>query len=490
MAHGIKPGSKATKNMKNNLLTYFVGDTLKEPVTTDVYEAERYESALIVQQLVGTLVYYSNEGQYEPRLAKKWHQDEDKRWVFVLNKGLTCENNEPITAETYRESLERTIKRIGQNGLPIFDKLIGFEDFIQERKKRIKGLISLDDKIIFNFTEAVNNGLVQMLSFSPFGYISKENLNDDGTWKNNKRFISSGAYRLKDVQLGESYLIEQNPSWKKIVDPNSPKEILFKFSLPTQIDEDGAFIVDIVGWNNKYKEKLVEYKLVPEYLSAILLGNTDNGFFSSEKNRKYLRYLVNKKKSELDWDEKKLIPSDTFYPNQSQLHIPAPNKLEFEKLNPKHQPLEIQGDEPIEGNSKSILWSILKEVLEDNNILYKFNGKSKWQDASDTSVDLRMRQVSIGGGIELWGLNIVFCSELGNKLPDPSREICELIKKADLNQLSFDEFSDLFFKRVIDDSAILPVYHSGMSLYISNRIDLESINPTMNIIKFDHLRLK
>lgn len=476
---------------KNEILTYYIGDNTKNSVTLDVYEAERYEAALIVQQLVGTLVYYSNYGQYRPRLAEKWYRDKDRDWVFVLREGLICENDEKITADSYVQSLKNTIKILGKTGLPIFEKIKGFKHFITGKSQDLTGLRADENKIIFSFDENISSGLVQMLSFSPFGYISPKNINEDGTWKDDIKLISSGPYKVKQIKLGQKYHLTKNEKWVLENSENSPDEIIFDFSSPKiQGEKENHIIVDIVRWKDSHKSNLKKFELVPEYLNAIFLGNTKDGFFSDRNNREYLRFLLNKEKMNIKWPAENLIPSQTFYPNQSGQQIPAPKQFRFNKENLK-SPIVIQGVEPPLGEEKdTILWRILKSILVDNNIPFKFSGKTSWKDASDNKNDIRMRQISIGGGIEVWGLSVVFCSELGNRLPDPTGKICDLIKKIENEKISFETFSNDFFNQVIEDSAILPVYHSGTELYMSEGIDLGSINPTLNIIKFDQINLK
>lgn len=487
---GIKVEQVHFNNMSYNSLTYIVGDNEKKPVTMNVYQSERYESALIVQQLVGTLVYYSNQGQYKPRLAKSWYPGDKNDWIFELEENLICENNEAITGSSYRKSLEQTLKVLGKNGFPIFEKLIGFQDFVSGKTNKIEGLKAVGNKIIFQFTEAIYNGLVQMLSFSSFGYISQKNLNPDGTWKDNQKFSSSGPYKIKSINLGKEYIITKNENWSLPRGEQAPDEIKFLFSKSNDIPEvTPNFIVDIVGWKNVFPDQLNKFEMVPEYMNAILIGNTESGFFSSNQNREYFRYLINQEKMKFKWPLENLIPSNTFYPNQTNIKIPLPEKFEFETQRLKKEIL-IQGTEPSSVSGANLTWSILKKVLDDNHINYKFNAKTSWQDASDNGLDIRMRQVAIGGGIEVWGLSVIFCSELGNRLPDPSNTICDLIQQVENKKINFDYFEKSFFDTVVKDSAILPIYHSGTEIFLSDGIDTNSINPTLNIIKFDQLRLK
>src|SRR5688572_28555930 len=58
----------------------------RAPITLNLFEAERYEAAVVVQPLIGNLVYYSNFGRYQPRLAQKWERVGPNVWSFELHQ--------------------------------------------------------------------------------------------------------------------------------------------------------------------------------------------------------------------------------------------------------------------------------------------------------------------------------------------------------------------------------------------------------------------
>ena len=206
-------------------------------ITLDLFEAEKYREAVIIQQLIGNLVYYSNHGQYEPRLAESWSRTNDKTWEFKLKQGFKCENGELINPESFKHSLERNIKSLGlKSNLPVFDKLIGYESFLSG-EQNLEGISTNDQSIIFKFIQPIRSGIVQILSFAPFGYISKENLNPDGSWKDNKKFISSGAYKVKELTIGSKYVLEKRTDWTLDLE-KSPKIVQIIHELPSENSEN------------------------------------------------------------------------------------------------------------------------------------------------------------------------------------------------------------------------------------------------------------
>ena len=297
----------------------------RENITLNIFDAEKYEAALVVQQLVGNLIYYSNKGRYEPRLTEKWERLPNNSWAFTLKKNLKCENGEEITPKSFKQSLDRSIyiySKLG--GIPIMSNLIGYDNFLKENVNNrnvfnLKPLIGIkfdENRIVFEFDKKIKSGLLQILSFSPFGYICDQNFNKDGTWKDNNVFISSGPYRVEKIEVGKSYLISKNKYWNDF-SKSAPDKILFTHD-ESKIDANQPTVVD--AFTNDYSNsnsKLKKYKLVPEYINSILLGNLKNGYFSKLQNREYFRYIINKTSEEiLPIEFGANTRSDSFYPNQ------------------------------------------------------------------------------------------------------------------------------------------------------------------------------
>ncbi|HAG91517.1 MAG TPA: hypothetical protein DCL41_06580 [Bdellovibrionales bacterium] len=472
---------------KNLELNYVIVGP-RSPITLDLFEAERYESAVIVQQLIGNLVYHSNQGRYEPRLAKSWERVSPNQWQFELRENLFCENGEQITPSRFRESLLRSIKNLSENReVPIFNKLVGYEN-LKNGDFAINGILSNEKTLTFTFNEPVRSGLVEILSFAPFGYISSTNLTAEGHWRDKESFISSGPYVVTQVQVGKRYVLEKNPCWNLERSSTFPSKVIFTHEVPKSITDSELWIVDNALNSIEPPQGLEPFPLFPEYLNAILLGNLDSGLFAKKENRSYLRSLIDKHRSSAGISSTNHIKSETFYPNQ---------KIEFQKertlqpLDLGKEVLTIEGQEPIEdGSPRFYSWSSLKPALDEGGFKYQFaNNSVNWKSMSDPSFDIRLRSSSVGKKLEPWGIGVVFCSNLGIRLPDPSGKICALVKSYEQNQLSEKDFESQFFETIDADCAIIPMSHYGLQLYISPYINQNSIHPTLSVMKFDQLEI-
>jgi len=485
---GIRLNSKS--NMGNNL--HYVIIKPRNKITLNLFESERYESAILVQQLIGTLVYYSNYGRYEPRLAQSWRNIDGYNWEFVLKDYLKTENNEPITAVLFKKSLERSIYIFDQRGgVPILSNLKGYKDFI-EKCKTVKSIYDLPsfasivaegNKLKFIFDQKVNSGLLQILSFSPFGYISIENFNHAGEWNDDKKFISSGPYRIENIEIGVKYSLIKNSNWKDFAD-NAPDRVIITHNEDINTENQNV-IID--AFTNEYSHaSLNKYKLVPEYLNSILIGNYDSGFFRTRNNRQVFKKYLNKViVRELPLEFGVNTRSTTFYPNQDVHTHDLPVSTFDSKAS---KPLIIEGRIPIVGTARWHAWKVLEKALIELSLPFEFaNNESTFLDMTNRKYDLRIRGSSIGGGVEAWGLFVSFCSSMGINFPDPNDRVCNLLSDYENEKLNEVELSQLFFQIINDEAAILPISHYGVSLFFSSNIDTNTFSPALSIMKFDQI---
>ena len=274
----------------------------------------------MVQPLVGNLVFFSNHGRYEPRLATKWIRTMPNQWAFEIRSGLKCENGELITADSFKESLERSIRFTSKKGqTPVLNKLAGYNEFIKG-DAHINGLVADRNQLIFNFNSNISAGLVEVLSLAPFGYISKANLNADYSWKDKTKFVSSGPYRISKIELGKEYVLELRPEWADLVKTKSPRTVVISHKLPIA-SEKLPLIIDSLYPMENLPTNLSKYNLVPEYLNSVLLGNLSAGYFSKLEVRRVFRHLVEYNRDKLPEKFGPHYRTSSFYPNAKEMNV-------------------------------------------------------------------------------------------------------------------------------------------------------------------------
>lgn len=479
--------TKGTGSAAMRELTYVIYKPRSE-INLDLFEAERYEAAIVVQPLIGNLVYYSNYGRYEPRIAARWERENAKTWSFYLRDGLSCENGEIITAKSFKESLERSILAVSHKGEPpIFNRLKGYQSFL-ESKGELEGLTAEGNKLSFTFDRPIRSGLVEVLSFAPFGFICKDNLNPDGTWKDKTRFISSGPYKVSSIKIGKEYVLESREEWKHLANPNSPDKVRVVHEIPENATEQDPLIIDCLFPVENKPSFMKQFSLVPEYLNAILLGNLEKGVFSDLHSRRLFRAEVEKFRDEMPSQFGIYSRANAFFSGGRPMKSSDELRSAKKTWRPPTQELVIEGKEPTEHTFKYESWLVLKKALESLDIKYRFaDNDAIWKDVRSGAFDLRLRGTSIGGGVEAWSLDVLFCSLIGPNYPDPTGQICDLIGKYENDQLDDRGLEKTFLEIIDQDAAVVPISHFGIQLYLSPAINRESLNPTLNVMRFDQL---
>lgn len=478
---------------KNSVLEYVILNPRQE-INLSLFEGEKYESAIILQQLIGTLVYYSNFGQYEPRLAESW-ENNGLSWRFKLRKNLFAENNESITTESFKNSIERSLHIFEKKGdIPVLSSLVGYDKFIEKNRDTqdilklypLEGLTVEGEYLVFRFNKKIKSGLLEILSFSPFGYISSENFDVNGQWRDNTRFISSGPYKVISLRIGYEYILTRNTNWPDFMD-GSPSEIRFSHE-EKNIGSKNHTVID--AFTNEYQNKTFKrYNLTPEYLNSVLLGNLQTGYFKNITQRKYFKKIFHEQcRKFLPETFGSNIRSNTFYPNQFQ-KMAILNEPIFNHK-PPDEPILIEGDIPEKNTSRWYAWQVLRETLDHLQIPYIFaKNEATFEEITNLKYDIRIRGSSIGSKIEPWGIHVIFCSSMGINLPDPGEHILRLTEMYENDEVTYAEFCDQFLEHVQDQSAIIPVSHFGVQLFISDGVDAKTFSPQLAIMKLDQINI-
>ncbi len=148
--------SKDLMAISNKLLEAIVDDKEEDtvlnisinnkPLEFDPHLANDQDSAQILMNIYGALLYVGSTGEVSPGLAKNWHVEEDGlTWIFTLRKGAKFHNGREITAEDVKYSYERmTSPRLGSPNTWFLDHIEGAEDYINGRTNEISGVKVLD----------------------------------------------------------------------------------------------------------------------------------------------------------------------------------------------------------------------------------------------------------------------------------------------------------------------------------------------------------
>ncbi|MGZ3775669.1 MAG: ABC transporter substrate-binding protein [Pseudobdellovibrionaceae bacterium] len=486
----LKSETLSTEGQSKMKTLNLVTPDLITAISLSIFDSEVFHNSLIVQALVGNLVIATNQGRIEPSLAESWSVSESKIWTFKLKENLFCENNEPITANNFKKSLERSLKWQAKGKfVPVFESLKGFEEF-RKGSKHISGIKVNGNYLILEFEKPFRTGLLEYLSMAPFGYISESNFNSDGTWANKNKFISSGPYKLAQISSSMDITLEKNTKWHGHI-LNSPDIVHLTNNVQT-IDYNSNLLLITPGDDLlKVPSNLTQMKRVPENLTPIVLIPKANGFFENRTVRQYFKRKLMEELQMMNLPAGQILKSSSLYPHQSTHSGNA--SFTDSKVEKPLKPLIFRGNPLKQKNPvKVFVGTLLINTLKKLEWPYEIDETpaKTYEDFFSPRLDINKTGSEIGGGLESWIVQMLFCSAIGPRYPDPTGRICALTDDYEAGKIEMPEFSKRFNEYIAEDSCVIPILHSGRIWYVSQSVSIDNISPVVSIPRYEELEVQ
>lgn len=469
----------------------FISPQLGQTLSTDISESEILWNAFLTYNSIGKLVRFESENQV-PYLAQSWKRD-GKKWHFFLRKDLRCEDGEEISPENFKISLTNSMRRLSQNNplLPVFQHLKGFEKFL--KGEALDGIVADNDKLIltFEFEKEMVSGVLEYLAMSPFGYLCSANFNEDGSWKDPLKIVSSGSYKLTFLPEQKSFLIEKRSGW-----PLNREEMIDKILLTSNKEL-------VKNWNkviyfgshppSSSGDSLDILPGAPMSLGIISLSPSSTSFFETKKARLIFQKRIREVQEANKFIDLEHESTTDFYfsqPYSERAYLYA-EELEENDLKPE-KPLKFRISLESRTPSKEHVYNLVKATLDSLDWPYEIivNPPSTYTDLIDPKYDGRYTISEVGMGVEAWVNDMLFCSEIGGEYPDPGKKICSLTESYNEGRLSYEEFSYKFAETIAKESAVIPILKRRYIWHLGKEIDRNTFSPLTNIPAFDLLRLK
>ncbi|NCN26125.1 hypothetical protein GW915_00995 [bacterium] len=477
-------------NQETKLYFAFAGHARK--ISTDPLDSDNILNLAHMEQLVGTLVQEGRSGKQEPYLAKSWDIDPSKKkWTFELRKNLLSEDNSVISPSAFKKSLERSLKmyREKRGFVPVFSKLVGFDDFV-EGGNSIKGIETTADKITFLFTSPVKTGLLEYLSMPYFGFYPEGNYVKD-QWIDSSRIISSGAYQVKDFNADKGQVVltfrkgwfSEESGSAQIVEINqiSSEEII------DYVKANKGIVLSLHEESVPKDPDVLTMGGVPELIIAASLSPTEGIFKDPRARETFAKNLTRIKREKSSADVRY---SDFFYPEfPGDPPVAANEILPLEiKCRPKIL-LKDAMNPALEADIREMMSQAMGLDQNEIDFIKLDRSDPDWMTTytSNDKFDVRVVGVSIGGSVQKWVIEMMFCSKLGISFPDPSKRLCQLVEGFDSNDLDQSGFEVAFNKILAEDAAVLPIYHSGLKWSIHKSLQ-DKVAPTLGVPRFEMLK--
>ena len=327
-------------NSKSDNITLWNKD---EPYSVDPNDFDFLAHHIFFSSVFSPLVSEYQIGDIKGVIAKSWEASPDfTLWKFKIRDNLTFENGDPITPEIVYKSLQRIgyllHLRKSRNGL--FEFLKDF-DKIENINTSFQGLRLEGKEIIFDFSKPIKN-MLSLISFGMYSIVHPSLFNETtGEWKDKKKAIASGAYRISKWD-SDQLILERRSNYESTFQINDKS-----FRSPSKIT---------IHWDPKYKHE-----------SDLVFGTSDEDLVS--ENREFFGGVT----SELrfircvswhvkgspcyDVNDRKIL-RNSFYSNLRKLGFNPTNSF---------FPLEMQGIKEIPFTQEAVVEKKFNKDLRVNN---------------------------------------------------------------------------------------------------------------------------
>jgi ABC-type transport system substrate-binding protein len=468
------------------------------PFSLSPFNSDYWGNLVIMEQVVGTLVKYTQDGVYEPFLIEKWETSEDeKTWTFEFRRGLTAENGEVIDANSFADSFRRMLKLYSKiYDPPTFSSLSGWKAFKDGNLESL-GIQVLNRYSLKMIFEKRASGILEFLAMPYFGFYSKDDFDQNNNWKNLHKITSSAAYKVTSA-TDSSVELQSRPGWltlKKFapeivkISSSNLEDALEKQQLP--------IIVSLKEGDEGAYEGFRKYFSTPTLLTSLILSPLMPPFDNKEI-RVSFRTIVRKIFSEETKNLSIIQNSPYMYPNFRENLIKDLDVNEAIKLLKSKGPLRIKifRQTLTNQNDLNVVTTLLDRISKTIEWTFEFDTPEKigvdWQKNafSNRFYPIRVARVDVGGSPENWVTDMMFCSNLGVSFPDSEGHICALVNDyAKSSEINMETYSRRLHESIEKESSVIPLLHSGLGWLVSEKVSIENISPTMSLPRFDHLEI-
>lgn len=462
------------ENTRENVI-FEIGDS---PYSPDPIEYDYFIHHQVFRSVIGTLVSVYSKDEIAPFLASSWEYFDNKsRWKFNIRENITFENGDKISTKIIYQSFCRMayLQKVKSSRSGLLEFLVNFDQI--QNINSCPGISYNESSITFTFDRQIEN-LLESISFGHYGIVHPQDYNNDGSWKNDRKILSSSFYKVLNWTENELQLDLRDNFKLDIGHPNKIKRININWKTSETLDSDLRMATSL--------------DLIPPKYTFFGGAKSKMAFLriSSWKNKKFYLSDREKRTSMRDFFYKKVKEETGFSPVRSffPTSIPGVSELNGANKNADIQPPEHSLKFAPFRDSPGNLGEILE--IAAKSLKYTFvNPKSEEKyatlnpDADEYVADL----LAMGTGILIEkpedDVRYMFLSKEGIRLPDETGEIYSLLEEKKLN---LQKINELLFEQAI----IWPLTHFADGVLAKDHIDVSMLNTIHPPIDFAFIGLK
>lgn len=464
----LRTKSTAESKSEARVSTLSVQSPILDNLSLHLDDVEFLRNAFIVQSLSGPLVRFSNRGRYEPYVAQSWSQDGND-WIFRLHEGLACEDGEKITPESFKLSLERSLRAFNP------------QDLSQTPFQQLDRFETTGDSIVLKFKQPMGKAVLEYLAMTPFSYLCSANFDGD-RWRSRERFISAGPYRVSEFGP-RACVLELRPEWslapagaaKRVriardEDPNWPAtaRLQMSYAQPRNVPSTDRLVFE-----------------VPRALISVRLGIEKDQYFADRAHRRALKGVLDEVADKTEIPFENYHRAHSFFFGQMTGHEAVPGAP---KVPPPTKPLRVR---VFAGNTSidEFYFDTLRKALDRLGWPYEFmtTAVKSVQEFYKQDYDISFDRSHVDATLDPDFVRILFKSKLGPRYQDPGLRISNLVDQFDAGKVAYRDFLITFNATLAEEAAVIPLFHRGFTFRFSPNVDVSSISPLMSIVRFEEL---
>ena len=186
---------------------------LGEPITMDPAVARETISHLFVSSVFSGLVRLGSSLSVAPDLAESWRVDETGSvYTFTLRKGITFQDNRPITANDFKYSIERASDPdLHSSTVPLYlGDIVGMHEKLEGEADEVTGVEVVDESTLRITIDAPKDYFLAKLSYPSSYVVDRRAVEERGDeWWMAERINGSGPYRLWEWEPGRVVVLRR-----------------------------------------------------------------------------------------------------------------------------------------------------------------------------------------------------------------------------------------------------------------------------------------
>lgn len=471
------------------------------PNTLDTLKSDRAGVMMVAKNIYAPLVSTFLDGKPHGMIAERWEIDSTgKIWRFKIRKDLVFDDGTPITPDIVLQNFRRILWLTRGEGLllnSLLPEILSWKQY----NAPLNCIYVENDAVVFKFNRRPVN-LFEEISIPIYSIANPKCFDEKGNWKEAVCISSSGQYKIKEMTqdkiiLESRHIFPETKSAPDVVeirarvDKNTTEEILNgngdltiqpSFDLPDKV-------------LSKFNQGKIQMTSEPMARMHFMQLNHNRPPFNNKTLRQRVRdlFLNSLKKNTIFNSETELNPS--FIPKGGVGYVPfkIPDSIKVKKIAKKEvivllTPLPEHSDNKGQKIRKVLEQTIFKALnllgLKPKVIRTAGEDFIEKRKRGDFDILFTFSGVSIDDPYA--ALRMMFMSDIGAQIPDPSGKIPSLIEKAEStdNPVIRKKIAEQINTLIFEEASVVTYTHSSLVYIHTNAVDLSRINLFSDPIEF------